>query len=164
MAGRGDAAKAGGEVDSVTEDGVVEAFFGTHATGHDGAGGDADTDFEGHLSALVELAASHSHGEGASNGALGIVRSRFGGAEKDHDQVSDKFVDRAAVLVGDLGERSHVVIQEVDDLMGWQLLAHGGKTPNVTEEHGDLLLDASKIVAVVNESLSDGGVCDGTEH
>lgn len=164
LAGGGDAAEAGGEIDAVTEDGVVESFFGTHAAGDDGAGGDADADFEWEMNDLVELAAGFAHGEGAADGAEGVVCGGFGGAEEDHDHVAHKFVDGAAVLVGDLGECGHVLIQEVDDLMGGQLFADRGEATDIAEEHGDVFLDAAEVVVVVDEAVGDGGVGDGAEN
>ena len=53
LSGGSDATKAGGQVDSVTQHGVIEAFFGTHAACHDGTCGDADAYFEGKLGLAV---------------------------------------------------------------------------------------------------------------
>ena len=164
LSGGSDAAEAGGQVDPVTQHGVVEAFFGAHAACHDGTCGDADSYFEGELGLAVQLVAGLSHGEGAADGVLGIIFRRFGCPEEDHDHVTDKFVDCAPVSIGDFSEGRHVVIEKLDDVMSGQLFAEGGEAANVAEEHRDLLLDAAEIVAVVDQALSDGRVSDGAEN
>ena len=56
-----------------------------------------------------------------------------------------------------------MLVEKLDDIMRGQLFAKRGETTNVTEEHRDLLLDAAEIVAVVDQSLSDGRVSHGAE-
>ena len=66
--------------------------------------------------------------------ALGL-----GIAEKDHDGISDEFIERAAILGRDVRHLREVLVQEARDLLRLQTFRGAGEVLDVREKDRELL-------------------------
>ena len=110
------------------------------------AGIDADAHPEGLLGAeLLPLGAqlmhAPQHGDGhAYAGSRVLLQStRLWVAEEHHDRVTDIFVDGGAVFERDVRHFGEVAVQEVGQVLGFELLGGLGEIDHVGEEDGELL-------------------------
>ncbi len=68
-----------------------------------------------------------------------IVLMRFGDTEEGNDSIADILFDEAVISVNDLGNFSEDPARDLPDLLGVELLCHGGVAREIGKEDGDVL-------------------------
>ncbi|MNL45733.1 hypothetical protein D3C87_1684020 [compost metagenome] len=89
------------------------------------------------LERLGEGGGGQLHLPGGRQRPLGVVLVGDGGPEEGHDGVPDVLVDHPAVAIDGLGEHPEEAVDDRRDLLGIELLAHGGEARHVGEQDGD---------------------------
>ena len=127
----------GGEIDGVTERAGVGGVEGTGA-GDDHTCVDPGVHHEWRsdatLVARAELVDSSMDLEGGADGALGIVFMSDWIAEHRHDRVSEELVDPSRVPLDDLGGPGEYLTHHSLDILGIEMLGHGGEAGEITED------------------------------
>jgi hypothetical protein len=57
-----------------------------------------------------------------------------------------------------------MLIEELNNGRSGKVLTDRSESTDVAEQDGDLLLNAAEIMAVMDETMGDGGIRDGAEH
>ena len=127
----------GGEIDGVTERAGVGGVEGTGAGDDDTCvdpGVHHERRSDATLVARAELVDSSMDLEGGADGALGIVFMSDWIAEHRHDRVSEELVDPSRVPLDDLGGPGEYLTHHSLDILGIEMLGHGGEAREVTED------------------------------
>ena len=134
------------KVHLVADDRVVHPIVAAEIADGGKAGADADADperpFEPALAPfLLELAHAALHRDRHHHAGLGILLHApgFGVAEEQQHRVADVLVDGGAVRERDLRHLGQVLIEDIRQLLGFQLVGGFGEACDVGEEDGQLL-------------------------
>lgn len=163
FASGGLAAKSGGDVDVVADDGEFESFLGAHVSCDDLSAVDADTCAKRRSAigdaGVVEVFESDLDLVGSQDGAARIFGAALGGSPDGHDGIADKFVESAFVSKDDIDQKLEVFVEIGDELFGVVAFAHGGEATDIGEHDGgfgEFTPHADGEVVFV-EAIHDGG-------